>query len=1167
MFLKTLVLRGFKSFPEKTTLEFEPGMTVIVGPNGSGKSNIVDAISWVLGEQGPRSLRGGKMEDVIFAGSKIRPALGMAEVSLTIDNSAGLLPIDFTEVMISRTLFRSGESEYRLNGAPCRLLDIQEVLSDSGIGREQHTIIGQGQLDEILQADPMQMRGFIEEAAGVTKHRRRKDRALRKIGGTEQNLARLSDLLSEIRRQLRPLREQAEVARKHSGIQEELGNIKMIRAARELGALGQRLGDGGAGDPDAPLRAKEDELAQLEESLRAAELRRGEAFSTMEARREEAWNLARLKDRFLGIARLAVERERSVGADLGSMSEGAARRRTKELEEELAGVVKAIEEAGQSHRSAAAECERLERELAAAGTSAREKEEHLAPRRAGHRESLAEAVRVRGEIGALERSLESAESEHSRLEVKESSLAEQILQLEGELRDARTAAESAEAQEAEAAIVVDNLQADATSLRNEREELEGKIRSAFREMASAEARAAGRGEETARRLRGRPGVVGVLADLVECPLQYRAALNAAAGRAESVLVVEAGADLVELFSSVGPNEGLAVLITRSGGAIPHVQRPSLADVVRPRDQLVASALRSVFVCEGIAEAAQLAADHPAGVFVTEDGAAAAGDRVLYDDKDSARWAEEAKETLTEFERQASDLDSRLGATNDQLGSALDELNEKGAQVSAAADRLSGLDREVHALRRELVAVKESGEQARAVTASISERLGALRRRLPEIEAGIDLEQLELERLQEEYAKAEASRSSAAEVLETSRLLLARTSERKGLLEERAGEIAAALEEARHTAAAMPEKKAELESALRRMQAIQRTAELLQQRAAVWAEEAELQYQSARDRMQDAESDVETLRLKRAGLVGALEDLRALARRENVERSEFLVRSRILEDKMRSEWQVDPRKMVERFGHIWEVEDESQITDPLGRLALQEDESLARRGARLDREVEAFGRVNPLAAQEFSTLSEREKFLGEQIADVRASRRNLMRLVSSIDEQIRDLFLGAFEDVAREYERLFTLLFPGGQGRLRLTDPGDFLATGIEVEARPGGKNLRRLSLLSGGERALSAVALLFSIFRARPSPFYVLDEVEAALDDVNLHRFLQLLSEFRKASQLLVVTHQKRTMEVGDVLYGVSIKPDGSTRVIAERMPLGEGAPPGISAENRVTTD
>ncbi|MGH2810651.1 MAG: AAA family ATPase, partial [Actinomycetota bacterium] len=216
MFLKSLSVRGFKSFADKTLLAFEPGITVVVGPNGSGKSNIVDAISWVLGEQGPRSLRGGKMEDVIFAGSPGRPALGMAEVSLTIDNSAGLLPIEFAEVTISRTLFRSGDSEYGLNGSPCRLLDIQEVLSDSGVGREQHTIVGQGQLDEVLNADPMQLRAFIEEAAGVGKHRRRMQRAMRKIEATEQNLGRLADLLGEVRRQLRPLRRQAELAEKHS---------------------------------------------------------------------------------------------------------------------------------------------------------------------------------------------------------------------------------------------------------------------------------------------------------------------------------------------------------------------------------------------------------------------------------------------------------------------------------------------------------------------------------------------------------------------------------------------------------------------------------------------------------------------------------------------------------------------------------------------------------------------------------------------------------------------------------------------------------------------------------------------------------------------------------------------------------------------------------------
>ncbi|MGI8426857.1 MAG: chromosome segregation SMC family protein [Actinomycetota bacterium] len=853
MFLKSLVIRGFKSFAEKTTLVFEPGITIVVGPNGSGKSNVIDAISWVLGEQGPRSLRGGKMEDVIFAGSPHRPALGMTEVALTIDNSAGLLPIEFAEVTISRLLFRSGESEYRLNGAACRLLDIQEVLSDTGVGREQHTIVGQGQLDDVLNADPEQLRGFIEEAAGVGKHRRRKERAGRKIIATEQNIIRLSDLLSEVRRQLRPLREQADAASRFSRLSEELARTSVVSAARGLAAARAGLGPGGTLDLDAEIQSREVELKALEARLLEAETRRREADGRAESQREAAWSLARSGERLSALSRLAEERLRALEAELAVETEATAHIRVNELRRQLIEVEESLEEA-------------------------------------------------------------------------------------------------------------------------------------------------------------------------------RIVETAAIGEQDG-----AGADRqIDLTAAVSELDVLGQI-----------------------------------------------------------------------------------------------LDER----SRQMGELLRSARSESAQLSD---------------RAETVARVSSPDSV----AAFVERLAIFQAGLPAIESGLETLVEQLEVLVEVHAKALEAHRAVSEANDDSGGGKSMAKARRTILEERLASAERALELAIEAVSTVEGRQRQLGEWIRRAGAIGEQARNFGAEVGAWASQADQAHAASRAVLDDFEAQAQALRIDRADKAEALDDLRSKAREEDLGRTEVKLRARILEEKIRGEWNTEPDEAVRKFGHRWEFEDPDRLEalEGIERIAAMDDHLLDRRKVRLERELGEIGRVNPLAAQEFEALGEREEYLSGQLMDLRASRRDLVKIVESVDEKIKDLFVSAFEEVGAQYERLFSVLFPGGRGRLTLTDPADLLNTGVEVEARPGGKNIKRLSLLSGGERALSALAVLFAIFRARPSPFYILDEVEAALDDVNLHRFLGLLNEFRDSSQLLVVTHQKRTMEVADVLYGVSIGRDGASRVISERM-------------------
>ncbi|HEU5002248.1 MAG TPA: chromosome segregation protein SMC [Actinomycetota bacterium] len=1157
MFLKTLTLRGFKSFADRTTLALEPGISVIVGPNGSGKSNLIDAISWVLGEQGPRSLRGGRMEDVIFAGSPHRPALAMTEVCLTIDNSAGRLPLEFSEVTIARTLFRSGESEYRLNGQPCRLLDVREVLSDTGIGREQHTIIGQGQLDELLTADATQVRSAIEEAAGIAKHRRRKERALRRIAAADANLVRLGDVLSEVRRLLRPLREQAELAQRHAAMVDELERVRVVTGARELFELRQALGPAGDRDLEAPIRALEREVQEVETALEAAGSGRQQAAVRREAAREVAWSLNRLVDRCQALARLAHERERTLEAELAGITEAGAQARLDELARELAAAQPALDEATEAAEAAEARAaDRLAARTAAEAALA-QVQERLAPLRAAQREAQAETVKLRGELAAGTAALEAAQREQARA-AERRGVVDGARQSAAAVLEESTAAlaalEDAEAPEMEALAELEDRLEAATA---ERQAALDALGEAEREAATWRARAqvrAGASPREVRRLAsmGLEGVLGVLADLVEVPEESKAALEALVGPASSVLVVADPAAAERVLTAAGGGEPLGLLIgdTRVEAGF---AGDALVELVAPNDEHGESALGGVYVAGSTEEAARLAAERPDVVFVTLAGVMATGRLLVRTSAAAAARAAQAEAVLSAARDRLSGIDAAIAERRRAAEVATATLNKADADIAAAIDRAASAERELHALEREAAVLVEADHRGSGAIASLAARLAELRVASAAADQRAEAAGRDVHEHADEQGAAARVRSEAGAAYDEARLVAARAAERWRLLVERCSELRAAGEEAAERAAAIGGLRAELAARLERARTVGLEASGLVRAAGEWLAEAEERHVLAGREAGEAEALVGDLQARRSAQSRQLERLREEARAEDLSRAELRIRGRIVEEQLAA-GERDVEGLVARFGRRLEEEDPSLLQDPWDRTAASATEVLARRQARLERDLAGMGRVNPLAAVEFEALSEREQFLTEQIADVKSSRRDLFKVVAGVDERIHELFGTAFADVAREYEQVFAALFPGGSGRLRLTDPANPLETGVEVEAKPGGKSLRRLSLLSGGERALAGLALAFAIFRARPSPFYVLDEVEAALDDVNLHRFLGLLQDFRGSSQLIVVTHQKRTMEVADVLYGVSVRSDGASRVISERL----SAPPGV---------
>jgi chromosome segregation protein len=1179
VFLKSLTLKGFKSFADTATLEFEPGVTVVVGPNGSGKSNIVDAVAWVLGAQGPRTLRSSKMEDVIFAGTSKRAGLGRAEVSLVIDNSAGLLPIDFSEVCITRALWRSGASEYSINGAPCRLLDLQELLSDTGVGRQQHTIVSQSQLDAILSARPEDRRGVIEEAAGVSKYRRRKEKAERRLEATEAALLRAQDLLKEVRRQLRPLERQAEAARRYAGVRDELVALRRYLHGRELNLLGPRLS--ALGGAKAEARHSEEAalatLARLDAQVGAAEAsldaaRRGseatdlaELVPTAEGLRARASGLvALLAERGRGIDRdraAAVDRDvvASLEAEAASLGEQLAG--TEQEARDLLPLEAELEAAEQDLALQVADVEATLAEAggeAVAGERAGEVRAELAAQRRAVEQLDAQLLRTRGRADALEgrRARLEEEAASSEALAQESGARAEVLSSAAEMAASRL-------DESERALVA--AQEERRAVDAERHRWTARAEALAQALDEARARAG------ARRLAGVDGMLGALVELVDVDEGYEAAFDAAAGEALSAVLMKdegaarhglahlaehkAAGAVIALAERAGPGREVWPRPPEGPGGPPGEQLPAgtvwLSRYVRSQHGAVTELLdrllaRAVVVAGDWSRAVDLAVARPELVVVTP-----AGDRCSqgiwrtgsYGTGATGAALEEARATVqqaTVEAARAATAEREAKAAVEQVRSAASDARRAAAD-NAAARRAAG-----EASRRARTDLAEADEELAGVAPQHEELVA---RRALDLSRALELEAL-LPGL--EAAAADESRRASWERAERHRLaergaaiatlrrdLEVRATgveERRALLSRRLAEVERRLEgnvaerdnaeQRRAHLLAMAQTVARLRTFVEgRLKALELALESLREERRAEAES-----------LRAATEELEGLRRERAGAERRLVALRDQMSRVELEESQVRGRLDALTETVRRELDCEPESLG------------APECPPL-----PPGTSASNRARELERELRLMGPVNPLALEEHAALEERHKFLEAQLHDVSAARRELGKVIKAVDAEIITVFKAAYEDVADNFANLVGTLFPGGHGSLALTDPSDILGSGVDLEVRPAGKNIRQLSLLSGGERSLVALAFLFAVFRSRPSPFYMMDEVEPALDDVNLHRFLDLLNEFRNESQLLVVSHQKRTMEAADCLYGVSMPPGGSSFVVSEKLGRGTG--------------
>ncbi|GGS74964.1 AAA family ATPase [Nonomuraea spiralis] len=1237
MYLKTLTLRGFKSFASATALRFEPGITCVVGPNGSGKSNVVDALAWVMGEHSAKSLRGGKMEDVIFAGTSSRPPLGRAEVTLTIDNSDGALPIDYTEVTISRLMFRSGQSEYAINGDTCRLLDIQELLSDSGIGREMHVIVGQGQLDAVLHAGPEDRRAFIEEAAGVLKHRKRKEKALRKLDAMQANLTRVQDLATELRRQLKPLGRQAEIARKAAVIQADLRDARLRLLADDLCILRATLEREAADEAAVTARRNqvETELAEGQQREAALETAEAETQPRLSAAQETFFRLSSLRERITGLGQLAAERHRHAldaaaierrGRDPEDLEREAGEVREQEhiLRAELEHAQELLEEAVQRRAEAEAELSAEEQRLAMSARAAADRREGLARLR-GQVDSVRSRARAaEEEIGRLEKAVaDAAERERQALADLETqraeepaadpALAEELATAQAVVEEAKAVADEARAAADEAGAGLGGpraaLQASKTAVTTSRAADQEAQRSVAALQARRDALELGlaKGDGGAALLdAGLTGVLGPLAASMQVTPGAELAVAAVLGPVAEAVAVQTLDTAVEALDLLRVTDAgqVTLLVAGAGGQGGVSDTPGHSEVAQSRpkapeggrwaadlvtvpDHLrpaLDHVLAGVVVVGKLDAARELAVLRPDLRVVTEEGdvlgahlasgGSAGGTSVL-----------QVRAALDEAVHDLREAEATAEATAEALDRAIEGEQEAQTAVEAAQAHVNEAQSAVTAAQAGVSAAQGVLDQVRARQREADQRNAAAAKRLAQLEAAAHAAHAEAERLTRSVTAAQDARTEGLEELAELEIRLAEAEYAQELETEPTTDVrddlAATCETARQREM---DTRLQVRTAEERVRGIEGRADgLLRAAQRERQERAQAAAQRARRRRQavvaeavskgakqvltalassiqlasrerdDADlarvavdAELKQVRLRVRELGQELDKLVNRVHGSEVARTEQRLRLEQLQERAMEEFGVEVEALISEYGP-----DAPVPGDPPVPYVREEQEKRARAA---ERQMTQLGKVNPLALEEFAALEERHAFLTSQLEDLKKTRRDLLTVVKEVDDRVEQMFASAYEDVAREFEQIFGRVFPGGDGRLVLTDPADMLTTGIEVEARPPGKKVKRLSLLSGGERSLTAVAFLVSIFKARPSPFYVMDEVEAALDDTNTQRLLTLFEELRQSSQLIVITHNKRTMEIADALYGVSMRGDGVTQVISQRLRERESA-------------
>jgi chromosome segregation protein len=1137
LFLRSLTIKGFKSFARKTVLEFEPGVTIIVGPNGSGKSNIADAVMWVLGEQSPTSLRGNRMEDIIFAGSNSLKPVNLAEVTLTLDNSNNDFPLDYAEVTISRNVVRGGDSEYRLNNSACRLLDIQELLSDAGVGRTLNSVISQGQLDDVLSCRPEERRDYIEEAGGLLKYRKRREKAMRQLARMDEEMVRTHDVAREVRRQLRPLQRQAGRLEQYTTLIRELNEAKLRLDVARLRSMRRQWQEHQEKQEERSrrLEALDTEIAEKAASALSLEKMQAEWRINEASIRNGLYRLVSLHEQLKAMLSLWDERSR----------------RSKE-EESLLPAPDPAALAGLTADNV---------QLEAARTAATDRQESLLAREA---EQGLRAVELNRRLNDLARQRATIEARlevlSASLRLEPGSIQEKLLARRAELEALRAEREALEAGLASAEEELAGSRARLDELEQRAEELHAERVKALAELREREGVQAGLAatldiltrldtetwgpaNASSALLEDDPtdgGLGGMLVTSLKIDPHYETAISGYLGPwLYGMVARDMNAIILAIEHLKSRGLGQALFFRHSGSEpAPARTEPMVEGAVRARDAVSSpewfddaldALLDGVYLAQDLDVAVELAGRHPHLVFLTPDGDVITGGTMIKGGSQSVNPA-----TLEMNAGRREKLEESLAQARERIDAL--ELLEKGlaAEIGDVRGELTGA-REAHAAARDRVdEARSRAASLQAVTESMGAELenwtgeapseqdapvadqGDLAARAAEMKA-------EEGRVSAELAECEEARRALAEELREAASALAAIERRLeiGRIKEQdlrsrkpavpAGDVEAAIAEA------------DLDRLVSLHERLAGQLESARERARRGLDDGVL-------KEKEASEGLRLLREKMSALQEDHERLRDQIHDEELARAELKVRVEQLVDRV-----VDEHKVPLDFALKHHADEE-----PTPELESKVEE--------LSRELEHIGPVNPEAITEREALEQRFDFLKTQMDDIELARGQLKRVVKQVDREIEEKFSETLGAVNYHFKTIFSTLFKNGSAELRLTDPDDVLNSGVEIMAQPEGKRLRRISLLSGGETSMTALAFFFALFKVRPSPFYFLDEVEAALDDVNLHRFLDLVRDFKGESQLVLITHQKRSMEIADILYGVTMQDDGMSRVISQKV-------------------
>lgn len=1105
----SLTLRGFKSFASATTFEFTPGINAVVGPNGSGKSNVLDALAWVMGEQGAKSLRGGSMKDVIFAGSgeagsgdgAQRAPLGRAKVTLTFDNSDGTLSIPADRVQISRTMFRSGGSEYEINGSPARLADIQDLLSEAGLGQQMHVLVGQGQLDAVLHATAQQRRDMIEQAAGVVKYRRRQEKTSRKLESVASNVTRLSDLVAELDSQLQPLSEQAESAATARQLQARIRQLEAVLLARQLGVLQAEQAQALASEAEGTRRAET--LKEQLEAARAASAKHQQEQNRLNAEvtacQKAVSTLRESAARVRTVQSIAAERVRTYRVELteATAAARAGYERALELLEERR------EEAERAVESYASFEERYDAVLKNVEKAASE----VAQTERASGEAAQSRARVQAQLDAARAAAVEATRAYAAAAERAATLREALGQSLGE-EPAELDTESAEAVfDPETGELMDSLSEGASLLR--------------------------------------------VLDAVQIDPEYaRAASAALTSLATAALSVPVeGAEVSQLRGDKDSDKGdesSESAATELSTELPEITLPESCAAelrelgIRPATEMIEPLSEDAAALAGIDEHAlarvtAALGERLAGVLFAPDAASAeqalhllaentlAGQRTMWRIFDPAGTEHTRYSLLYPAEgasplelaaayRAAAQVVTRTRAELDEAEQAVQQAQtaaEAAVEAEREAAKAAGVASAEHArARAQAESLEASAQNIQAERARLNERLAAAEESVAQVRTDYESARTR----EDSYLAGTGEQAPAATIERRAQRLGEVLAEQVSEREQQLHELSTALKNAQEGLTSTNDEVQDLQAAhaaaLTLLARTQTEAARVQERVQALAERARLVTGLTLEQLEEEYSEQLPVDVP-------AEETSENAAAENTASENFAP--------------------------------ENTATETASETTEASTESVRARLKATRAELEALGAINPLALEEYEALSERHAYLNQQIEDLKATRRDLNTVMDEVSSHIAEVFTAALEDINTHYRRIFETLFPGGEGHLELDDPSDPLNSGVEIHARPAGKKVKRLSLLSGGERSLASLALLIAIYMSRPSPFYALDEVEAALDDRNLSRLLQVIGELGERSQLIVVTHQKRTMQIAETLYGVSMR-GGVSTVLSQQM-------------------